>query len=50
MPRRLRVALAIVGLALVVLSLALLAYALWPLASSVEQHPLSPTLFVPPGL
>ena len=48
MSRRLRLTLAVVGLLLVALSLALLAYALWPLPSNVEHHPLAPTLFVPP--
>ncbi|MBI5291077.1 MAG: hypothetical protein HY872_04265 [Chloroflexi bacterium] len=48
MTPRVRVALALLGLALVALSLAALAYWLWPVQTLRQQVPVPPTLFAPP--
>ncbi len=42
-------ALAILGLALICCALAALLYAFSPINHSVEQVPVSPTFFLPPG-
>ena len=48
MSRRLRLLLAVVGLAVICLSCAALAYAFAPAQRATEQVPVAPTLFAPP--
>jgi hypothetical protein len=48
MSLRLRLLLALAGLALIGLSLALLAYTFWPVNTVLEQFQPAPTLFAPP--
>lgn len=48
MARRMRIALAVIGLAMICLSAAALAYALMPVDKTREQFRPEPTLFAPP--
>lgn len=48
MSRRLRIALAMLGVTIALISMFILAYAYWPADTTREQHPLAPTVFAPP--
>ncbi len=48
MSRRLRIALAMLGVTIALISIFILAYAYWPAVATREQYRLAPTVFAPP--